>query len=328
MINKKYATFFSSNIGPLITITLFFILFLIGGARYNNFLSLRIFLNFFNDNAYLIIVSVGVTFVLLTGGIDISVSSQLAFTCVLSAFLLDKGWSAGVVIPLVLLIGFLSGSLLGYLIQRFNIQPFIVTLAGMFFFRGLCSVVTTQSIAIENTFYKTMALGALLIGKARLYYYVFIALLVVGVAYYILTNTRFGRSVYAVGGNAQSAFLMGLPVARTKVLVYSISGFCASLGGVIFSFYTLAGYPLQNMGLELDAISSSVIGGTLLTGGVGGVIGAMFGVLIQGVIQTIIIFENLNTWWTKVSIASILCVFIIAQRIIAIRAERSKGSLA
>ncbi len=328
MTNKKIYTFFSSNIAPIITISLFFILFIIGGMRYNNFLSMRIFLNFFNDNAYLIIVAVGVTFVLLTGGIDISVSSQLAFTCVLSAFLLSKGWSPYIVIPLVLVIGFSSGTLIGYLIHRFKIQPFIVTLAGLFFFRGLCSIVTTQSIAIENAFYKVMALNALTIGKARVYYYVFIALLVVAIAFYVLNHTRFGRSVYAVGGNAQSAFLMGLPVSKVKILVYSISGFCASLGGVVFSFYTLAGYPLQNMGLELDAISSSVIGGTLLTGGVGGVIGAMFGVLIQGVIQTIIIFENLNTWWTKVSIASILCVFIIAQRIIAIRTEKNKGAMA
>ena len=128
-----------------------------------------------------------------------------------------------------------------------------------------------------------------------------------------------------MGGGEQSAVLMGLPVARTKISVYAISGFCAALAGVVFSFYTLAGYSLQNMGLELDAISSAVIGGTLLTGGVGTVIGTMFGVLIQGVIQTIVTYQNLNTWWTKVTIAALLCVFIVIQRIIAIRAEKLKN---
>lgn len=118
---------------------------------------------------------------------------------------------------------------------------------------------------------------------------------------------------------------MGLNVKRVKIGVYAINGFCAALGGVLFSFYTLAGYSLQNMGLELDAISSAVIGGTLLTGGVGTVIGSMVGVLIQGIIQTIVTYQNLNTWWTKVTVAAILCFFILVQRIIAIRAERKKA---
>ena len=141
----------------------------------------------------------------------------------------------------------------------------------------------------------------------------------------MLKYTKFGRSVYALGGNEQSAVLMGLPVARTKIAVYAISSFCAALAGVVFSFYTLAGYSLQNMGLELDAISSAVIGGTLLTGGVGSIIGTAIGVLIQGIIQTIVIYQNLNTWWTKVTIAALLCIFIVIQRIISIRAEKAKG---
>lgn len=118
---------------------------------------------------------------------------------------------------------------------------------------------------------------------------------------------------------------MGLNVSGVKIGVYAISGFCAALGGVLFSFYTLAGYSLQNMGLELDAISSAVIGGTLLTGGVGTVVGSMIGVLIQGIIQTLVTYQNLNTWWTKVTIAAILCFFILIQRIIAIRAEKKKA---
>ncbi len=314
------------NISLFITIVLFILLFGAGSLAYDRFLSWSTFLNLFNDNAYLIIVSVGVTFVLLTGGIDISVASTIAFTCVFSAFLLRGGAPAGVVIPLVLVIGLCFGLTMGFVIYRYNLQPFIVTLAGQFFMRGLCAVVSTESIPIADPFYKAMALGKFTFGRAKIYYYVLIALAVIAVAYYVLKYTKFGRSVYAVGGGEQSAMLMGLPVARTKIMVYGISGFCAALAGVVFSFYTLAGYSLQNMGLELDAISSAVIGGTLLTGGVGSVIGTMFGVLIQGIIQAIVTYQNLNTWWTKVTIAALLCIFIVIQRIIAIRTEKNKAA--
>jgi simple sugar transport system permease protein len=314
------------NISLLITIGLFIALFLIGGARYGSFLRLSTFTNLLNDNAYLMIVAVGVTFVLLTGGIDISVASTLAFTCVFSAYLLQRGWPAGIVMPLVLLIGLAMGTLMGYLINEFELQPFIVTLAGQFFMRGMCAVISTESIPIKNEFYKTVALGKLNIGRAKIYFYVFAALAVIAAAYYVLRFTRFGRGVYAVGGSRQSARLMGLPAKRICIAVYGISGFCAALGGLVFSFYTLAGYSLQNMGLELDAISSAVIGGTLLTGGVGTVVGTVFGVLIQGVIQTIVTYENLNTWWTKVTMAALLCVFIVVQRIISIRTEKAKAN--
>ncbi|MDR0381337.1 MAG: sugar ABC transporter permease YjfF [Oscillospiraceae bacterium] len=313
------------NISLLITTLLFFVLFGAGSLAYDRFFSLSTFLNLFNDNAYLIIVAIGVTFVLLTGGIDISVASTLAFTCVFSAHLLRLGVPPVVVIPLVLLIGLGVGLLMGYLIQTFHLQPFIVTLAGQFFMRGFCAVISTNSIPITDTFYKYMALGKVSIGKGKLYYYVFFALVVLAAAYYTLRFTRFGRGVYAVGGSEQSAVLMGLPVTRIKIAVYAISGFCAALAGVVFSFYTLAGYSLQNMGLEMDAISSAVIGGTLLSGGVGSVIGTTFGALIQGVIQTIVTYQNLNTWWTKVTIAALLCVFIVIQRGIALRAERRKS---
>lgn len=313
------------NVSLLITIGLFISLFAAGAVRYDKFLSLSTLCNLLNDNAYLIIVAVGVTFVLLTGGIDISVASTLAFTCVFSAWLLRKGVPAFVVICLVLMIGLAFGATMGYLIHRFRLQPFIVTLAGQFFMRGLCAVISTGSIAINNGFYMSMALNKISFGKAKIYYYVFIALLVVLVAIYTLRYTRFGRDVYAVGGSDQSALLMGLKVSRIKISVYAINGFCAALGGVVFSFYTLAGYSLQNIGLELDAISSAVIGGTLLTGGVGSVIGTVFGVLIQGVIQTIVTYQNLNAWWTKVTIALLLCVFIVIQRLIALRAEKAKA---
>lgn len=320
-----------NNVSLLIAIVLLIVMYVAGANMYDRFGSISTILNLFNDNAYLIVVAVGMTFVLLTGGIDISVASTLAFTGVFSAFLLDKGWSAGVVIPLVLAIGAFVGFLQGYVIHTFNIAPFLVTLAGQFLMRGMCAVVSTVSIPINNEFYEAAALSKISFvlesgARPKLYYYVFVALFVVLVAWYVLKFTRYGRAVFAVGSNELSAQYMGLNIKSVKIGVYAISGFCAALGGVLFSFYTLAGYSLQNMGLELDAISSAVIGGTLLTGGVGTVIGSLFGVLIQGIIQTIVTYQNLNTWWTKVTIAAILCFFILIQRLVAIRAEKKKNS--
>ncbi|MBW7572650.1 galactofuranose ABC transporter, permease protein YjfF [Caproiciproducens faecalis] len=312
------------NMSLLVTVLLFIGLFTAGSAAYDRFFSLSTFCNLLNDGSYMIIASIGITFVLLTGGIDISISSTIAFTCVFSAFLLRTGFAAGVVIPLVLLIGLLFGALMGFMIDAYKLQPFIVTLAGQFFMRGLCAVISTESIPITDDFYKKMALNKIIFAGAKIYYYVFIAAVVLIGAMFVLKYTRFGRTVYAVGGNELSASLMGLPVRKTKIMVYSISGFCAALAGVVFSFYTLAGYSLQNVGMEMDAISSAVIGGTLLTGGVGTVIGTTVGVMIQGVIQTIVTYQNLNTWWTKVFSAALLCLFIVIQRILAGRSEKIK----
>ena len=324
--------FLSKNLSLLITISLFLLLFvavmIIGPMKSNRFSYLPVLFNLLNDNAYLVVVSVGIMFVLITGNIDISVASTLAFSAVLSAYLLRAGWPAWIVIPLVLAIGFSFGALMGFLIEKFQLQSFIVTLAGLFFLRGMCAVVSKESIAIENEFYGAIAQAKIsfgnirTIGKVNIYLYGFVAIAVVIVAYVILRYSKFGRSVYAVGGSEQSARLMGLPVSKVKILVFAISGFCAALGGVLFSFYTLAGYALQNMGLELDAISSAVIGGTMLSGGVGSVFGTAVGVLIQGVIQTIVTLLNLNAWWTKVTVALLLCVFVVLQRIIAIHNDK------
>ncbi len=315
-----------NNISLLITSLLFIGLFTAGSLAYRKFLSLNTFFNLLNDGSYLIIASIGITFVLLTGEIDISISSTIAFTCVFSAFLLKNGVPAGIVIPLVLLIGLAFGGLMGFLIQTYQLQPFIVTLAGQFFMRGMCAVISTESIPISNSFYTKMALTKITFGGAKIYLYVFIAAAVMAIAMYTLKYTQFGRTVYAVGGNEQSAELMGLPVAKTKILVYTISSFCAALAGVVFSFYTLAGYSLQNVGLEMDAISSAVIGGTLLTGGVGTVVGTSVGVMIQSVIGTIVTYQNLNTWWTKVFSAVLLCVFIIIQQMLSERSNHVKNA--
>jgi simple sugar transport system permease protein len=233
------------------------------------------------------------------------------------------GLSPFVVIPIVLLFGVALGALMGTIIHYFKVQPFIVTLAGMFFARGMCFVISTNAITINDPLYRALALYRIpIMEKTFVSINVVVVLVVLIVAFYLAHFTRFGRTVYAIGGNEQSALLMGLPVRRTKILVYTLSGFCSALAGVVFSIYMLSGYGLYTVGLEMDAIASVVIGGTLLTGGVGYVLGTVFGVLIQGLIQTIIMFQgDLNSWWTKIVVGLLTLLFIGIQSLIMSRSR-------
>ena len=227
------------------------------------------------------------------------------------------------VIPLILLTTSFLGLLVGLMIHVFEVQPFIATLAAMFLARGLCYLISNRSISIEDPFFVAMAQTQVpLVGTLTISPSAILAVLVVLVAFFVLHRTRFGRTVYALGGSESSALLMGLPVARTKVLVYVVSGFCSGLAGLLFSFYTLSGYSLTAIGTELDAIAAVVIGGTLLTGGYGFVWGSVLGVLVLGTIQTIITFEGtLSSWWTKIFIGGLLLVFIILQRLLTARRQ-------
>jgi ribose/xylose/arabinose/galactoside ABC-type transport system permease subunit len=223
--------------------------------------------------------------------------------------------------PLVLVVGSLFGLGMGAIIHYFEIQPFIVTLAGMFLARGLCYVISINSISITDSVFTSFAQTRIRGGDLFVSPSVIIALATVGVAFFVLHYRRLGRNVYAIGGNEQSALLMGLPVARTKMAVYTISGFCSALGGVLLTFYMLSGYGQHAVGLELDAIAAVVIGGTLLTGGSGYVLGSVLGVLVLGVIQTIISYQGtLSSWWTRIVVGFLLLMFILLQRVIGARA--------
>ena len=307
----------SPKYGPVtVTAALFVAIFIIGGVRYRGFLSGQVFLNLFVDNAYLIVLAVGMTFVILTGGIDLSVGAVVALSGMIAASLLQTGWSPAAVIPLILVLTSVLGLLVGLMIHIFKVQPFIATLAAMFLARGLCYVISQSSISITDATFVQLAVARIpLGGNMSITPSVIIAVLAVAIAVWVLHATRFGRTVYAIGGSEQSGLLMGLPVARTKVLVYVISGFCSGLAGVLFTFYTLSGYPLTAIGTELDAIAAVVIGGTLLTGGSGYVVGTLFGVLVLGLIKSLIQFEGtLSSWWTKIATGVLLCAFILIQR--------------
>ena len=299
------------------TFVLFVLLFGVGAVRYEGFTSGQVFANLFIDNAFLIVLAVGMTFVILTGGIDLSVGAVVALSTMVAAATLRAGWPAPVVILAVLAIGTVLGVLMGLVIHTFEIQPFIVTLAGMFLARGLCFVIGVESISIKDPFFRALATGTIEIGGGVVITWsVVIALAIVAIAAWVLHRTRFGRTVYAIGGSESSARLMGLPVGRVKVAVYAISGLCAAIGGLLFSVYMLSGYGLHAVGMELDAIASVVIGGTLLSGGVGYVLGSLLGVLVLGVIQTLISFQGtLSSWWTKIAIGTLLLLFIVMQRL-------------
>jgi galactofuranose transport system permease protein len=242
-----------------------------------------------------------------------------------SAALVERhGWGPAATIPLVLAIGTALGLLQGFVVQYFNVQSFIATLAGLFLARGLCYLISIDSIAIESESYKAIALQRIpVFGGSEITINVIILLGMLALGIYLGHYTRFGRTLYAIGGNEQSAVLMGLPVARAKILVYGWSGFCSAVAGVCFTFYMLSGYGLHAKGLELDAIACAVVGGTVLTGGMGYVVGTLMGMLVYAAILSLITFQgSLNSWWTKIVIGMLLLVFCLLQKVFGSRQVR------
>nr|WP_300151582.1 galactofuranose ABC transporter, permease protein YjfF [Propionicimonas sp.] len=319
---KTTEVFTSPKSGPvLVTAVLFVLMYAVGGLRYHGFFAGQVLLNLLIDNAYLIVLAVGMSFVIITGGIDLSVGAVVALSTIIAARLLQTGWDPVVVIALILVATSVLGLLVGLMIHVFAVQPFIATLAAMFLARGLCYIIAKESITIDHPFFVAMANTRIPLGyRMSITPSVIIALVVLVVAVWVLQYTRFGRTAYAIGGGEQSGMLMGLPTSRTKVLVYVVSGFCSGLAGILYAFYTLSGYALTAVGTELDAIAAVVIGGTLLTGGYGFVLGSALGVLVLGLIQTIISFEGtLSSWWTKIFIGALLLVFIILQKVLTSR---------
>ena len=306
------------NIPFLATLAVCLLLYLTAGLSYEGFFSARVFINFLSENAVLGVAAIGLTFVILSGGIDLSVGSVVGVVSILLAVLVDgKGISPAIAIPLVLVLGTVFGAGMGALIHYFALPPFLVTLGGMFFARGLGFMIKVESMPITKfggmVDALTIPLGSRLDLPATAVIFLGLLLVALAVAHF----TTFGRSVYAIGGSEPSAMLMGLPVARTKASVYALSGFCSALAGVVFTFYTSSGNPTAGTGLELDAIAAVVVGGTLLSGGVGLLAGTLVGVLIFGMIQTIITFQgNVNSWWTRIIIGLLLLAFILLQKAI------------
>ena len=275
------------------------------------------------DNAFLMVLAVGMTFVILTAGIDLSVGSVMGFTGILCASMLSKGVPVYLVIPVMFVAGGAIGLLIGVLVQYFNVQPFIASLAGLFLGRGLAFVVSLSSIRVENKPVLWLQGTRFQIGGWYITPTGIIALAVVIIGALVLQFTRFGRTIYAVGGSESSARLMGLNVARAKVLAYVISGLCGGLAGLILTAFSSSGYPRYGIGTELDVIAVVVIGGTLLTGGRGYVVGSMIGVFVFGTIHSIISFMGAEQSWMQIIVGALLLLFIVVQRAIVARSSRT-----
>jgi ribose/xylose/arabinose/galactoside ABC-type transport system permease subunit len=315
----------------LVPALVFLVGFLVCCLEFPTFASTRVVADLVTDNAYLGIVAVGMTFVIIAGGIDLSVGSVIGFTTVFLALALQRyGWSPAYAFVVVLGLAALFGAATGAVIHYLQLPPFIVTLAGMFLVRGLAFLLSTESIAIDSPLYADLPNHALLLpGGGRLSVIAMLMLAVFLVGGVLLHFTRFGLCVYALGGNRTSMALMGGPVARTTILVYTLSSTLAGLAGIVFSFYTSAGYSLSAYGVELDAIAAVVIGGTLLSGGSGFIVGALIGVLIQGLIQTYIDFDGtLSSWWAKIAVGLLLFCFVGFQQLVLLLVARAPKSAA
>jgi simple sugar transport system permease protein len=342
---RSAGNFFSKNrkfIPILSTALLALVAYGIGAYLFVGMRNPQVFFNLFRNNAHILISGIGMTLVILTGGIDLSVSGVVALTTVSTAVLLREGWNPWVVILLMLAMGMFLGAIMGGFIVKLKVQPFIATLAGMWFARGMCFFISDNAVQIDNRLFHILGKTKILIpgltelaesqGTPAPYVTipVVVGLVLLIVTIFIAQYTRFGRTVYAIGGNEgrneQSARLMGLAVDRTKLLVYTFNGFCSAVAGLAYALFVESGHGLYASGFELEVIASVVMGGTMLTGGAGYVFGTLFGVMVYAVTQVLIQFiGSLSSWWTRIVIGVLTLVFIGVQTILANRKGGGKG---
>ena len=330
-LKNKLSNLTDTNLLLLITVVVFFVMY-IGAIIFlgEGFLKPQTFLNILNANAALIIVSCGMSIVMITGGIDISVGGVVALVSMCCAVYLDfHDGNVFVAVLISLAIGLAFGLVQGILVAYLDIQPFIVSLAGMFFARGMTTIVNTNPFNVENPAFVALkdtrivvpGLGTVnKVGKyvnAYIEIGVVVALLIVILLFCVLRWTKLGRSFYAVGGNKQSALMLGINVKKTKFLSHLICGLLAGIGGFVYFLHVGSGSASHASGMEMNAIASSIIGGTMLTGGVGNIIGSFFGVLSLSTIQNIVSSAGLDqAWWTGITIAAMLCLFLVVQSVV------------
>jgi simple sugar transport system permease protein len=332
-----FAKVSDTNLLLVITIIIFFLMYL--GAiifQGGGFTKPQMLFNILNANAALIITSCGLSIVMITGGIDISVGGVVALVSMCCAVYLDyHGGSIIGSIGIALGIGILYGLVQGFLVAYLDIQPFIVSLAGMFFARGMTTIVHTNPFNVENEAFNKLKepiriafLGTVnkkgKLVPAKIEVGVLVALLVVLILFLVLRYTKLGRSFYAVGGNRTSALMLGINVKRTKFIAHLMCGILAGIGGYVYFLHVGSGAASHASGAEMNAIASSIIGGTMLTGGVGNIIGTLFGVLSLATIQSIVSSAGFDqAWWTGITVAGMLCLFLVVQSIVIARKKKS-----
>lgn len=328
-----------TNLLLTITIVVFFVMYACAVIFLGSgFQKPQAFFNILNDNAALIILSCGMSIVMITGGIDISVGTLTALVCMSCAVHLD--YNGGSVITAMLLalgIGVAFGLVQGYLVAYLEIQPFIVSLAGMFFAKGMTTIVNATQFNVEHEAFKALKATRIYVpgmgsvnklGKYVPAYVepgVVVALLVVIVLFILLRWGKLGRNFYAVGGNMHSANMLGINVRRTKFLAHLLCSTLAGIGGFVYFLHVGSGSPSHASGAEMNAIASSIIGGTMLSGGVGNVVGTFFGVLSLSTIKNIVSSLGLDeAWWTNITVAAMICLFLVVQSVVLLRKNQSK----
>jgi galactofuranose transport system permease protein len=311
------------------SVAILLLMFVYGEAAYGKIFQYNTISNLFINSSYLIILAVGMTFVILTGGIDLSVGSVIAVSSLTGVFMANAGLPVVIVIPVTILVGSLFGLISGVLVQYFNVQPFIATLAMMFLARGIASIMATTPVRLDDdSSFRSLSEPIKLIDGPKtndlvVTPSVIIMILVVVAAVLVLKRTRFGRTVYAIGGAENSAGLMGLPVARTKLWVYLISGTLAGLAAVVYTSRTGIAQNVTGVGWELDAIAAVVIGGTMLTGGYGFVLGSVVGALVIGMMTLLITRDGtVPPEATTIITGGILLAFVLLQRVVLLRKKK------
>ncbi len=330
-----------SNLLLLITIVIFVLMY-VGAILFQGggFLSAQTFFNILNDNAALIIGALGMSIVMITGGIDISIGGVAALVSMCCAVYLEKANGNIIVsILIAIAIGLAFGLVQGYLVAYLEIQPFIVSLAGMFFARGMTTIVNKEPFNVSNPELMSLKDAHVVVpflGRtnrkgvyidAYVEVGVIIAIVLVILMFVLLRWSKLGRNFYAVGGNANSALMLGVNVKRTRFLSHIICSVLAGIGGFVYFVHVGSGSPSHAMGMEMDAIACSIIGGTMLTGGVGNILGTLFGVLSLGTIKNIVASAGLGeAWWTGITTAAMLCLFLIIQSVVmAFKGRSVKG---
>ena len=329
-----------TNLLLTITIVAFFLMY-IGAVLFQGegFLKPQSFFNILNSQAALIVLACGLTLVMINGSIDISVGGVTALVSMCCAVYLDfHGGNLVVSLLIALGIGLAFGIFQGFLVAYLDIQPFIVSLAGMFFARGMTTIVNTKPFNVAHEGFNELKMTRVKIpglgSTNRIGVYVdayveigvVVALLIVIALFCVLRWTKLGRSFYAVGGNKQSALMLGINVKRTKFIAHLMCGLLAGIGGYIYFLHVGSGSATHAVGAEMDAIASSIIGGTMLTGGVGNIVGTLFGVMSLGTIQNIVASAGLDeAWWIGITRAAMLCLFLVIQSLVVVRKKKSKG---
>ena len=338
LLSSKVKNMTDTNLLLLITVVVFFAMY-IGAIVFQGkgFLKPQTFFNILNANAALIIASCGMSIVMITGGIDISVGGVAALVSMCCAVYLDfHGGNVFGAILISLGIGLFFGLVQGFLVAYLDIQPFIVSLAGMFFARGMTTIVNTYPFNVENKAFVALKETRVIVPgmgsvnklgnyvNAYIEIGVLVALLVVAILFCVLRWTKLGRSFYAVGGNSQSALMLGINVKRTKFMSHMLCSLLAGIGGFVYFLHVGSGSASHASGMEMNAIASAIIGGTMLTGGVGNIIGTFFGVLSLSTIQNIVSSAGLDqAWWTGITVAAMLCLFLVVQSIVMSRKKKS-----